>query len=309
MKKMQGSTLLAYKNYRYLKVTSLLMILAVAAYALPADTPYGGTWLGYALGILSTLIMLLLMWYGITKRRITGTPERRQSHLRYDVIPKNERRNPANKARDFSAGASLQEWLSAHVYLGASLLVLVTLHTGFHFGLNVHTLTYILMLLVIASGLYGLTVYLNYPRLITLNMGEDTLDDLLLKIADLNEFARVRALGLPDDVNSLVLKSIRDTRIGGTLLQQLSAEQKHCPTRLAVEQLLQLCTEHNNEDDQKIIRDLYAALLRKEKLVQRARTEIMLKARMECWLYLHAPLGIALLSALTAHIVSIYFYW
>ena len=294
MNKMQGSTLLGYKNYRYFKATSLLIAMAIVAYLLikPAGgESYGGTWLGYALGIISTLIMLLLMWYGVAKRRISGTPERHQRHT------------------GGFASATLQEWLSAHIYLGAALLVLVTLHTGFHLGMNVHTLAYILMLLVIASGLYGLEVYLTYPRLITLNMGEDTLDDLLLKIAELDELASSRALGLADEVNSLILKSRHETRIGGTLLQQLSGEQRDCPTRLAAEQLLKLCAQHNQDDQPKIMRDLYSALLRKEKLVLRARTEIMLKARMECWLYLHAPLGIALLAALSAHIVSIFFYW
>lgn len=315
MDKMQGSTLLKYRNYRYLKVTSLLVVLAITAYVLiePAGgESYGGTWLGYTLGILSTLIMMLLLWYGITKRRITGAPERRQrrasDNRSPDSIPKTERRNPRNSARGWH-GTTLQEWLSAHVYLGASLLVLVSLHTGFHFGWNVHTLSYALMLMVMSSGFYGLYVYLNFPRLITLNIGDDTLEDVLLKISELDELASARALGLPDEVHALLLKASRETRIGGTLLQQLSGDQKDCPTRFAAGQLLQLCTKYDKDDQPKIMRDLYAALLRKEKLVVRARTEIMLKARMECWLYLHAPLGIALLAALTAHIVSIYFYW
>lgn len=307
MKKMQGSTLLQYKNYRYLKATTLLIVWAIAAYALisPAGgESYGGTWLGYTLGILSTLIMLLLMWYGIVKRRISGSPDRRKYTKHFKV----ERRNHNGKLGGLS-GATLQEWLSAHIYLGTSLLVLVSLHTGFHFGWNVHTLSYALMLAVIAIGFYGLHVYLNFPRLITLNMGDETLDDLLLKITELDELACTRALGLPDEVYALVIKARQATRIGGTLFQQLSGDQPDCPTRIAAEHLLQLCAKYNEGDQPKIMRDLYSALLRKQKLLARARTEIMLKARMEVWLYLHAPLGIALLAALTAHIVSIYFYW
>lgn len=317
MNKMQGSTLLRYKNYRYLKATSLLMTLAMTAYALNQPVggeSYGGTWLGYALGILSTMILFFLMWYGITKRRVTGAPERRAQHIgaassdEMAAQLKVERRKARGKKPRLS-GVTLQEWLSAHVFLGASLIVLVSLHSGFHFGLNVHTLAYVLLLMVISSGFYGLVVYLNYPRLITLNMAEDTLDDLLLKIAELDELACTRALDLPDEVNTLVLKARHETRIGGTLFQQLSGEQKDCPTRIAVQQMLHLGEKYNRDDQPKIMRDLYSALLRKEKLVLRARTEIMLKARMECWLYLHAPLGIALLAALTSHIVSIFFYW
>ena len=51
---------------------------------------------------------------------------------------------------------SLKAWTSAHVYLGLSLIVIATLHTGFQFGWNVHTLAYALMMLVIVSGIYGI---------------------------------------------------------------------------------------------------------------------------------------------------------
>ena len=54
---------------------------------------------------------------------------------------------------------SLKAWTSAHVYLGLALIVIATLHTGFQFGWNVHTLAYVLMMLVIVSGIYGISVY------------------------------------------------------------------------------------------------------------------------------------------------------
>jgi len=42
-----------------------------------------------------------------------------------------------------------------HVYIGTSLLVIVTLHTAFEFGWNVHTAAYALMEIVIVSGMIG----------------------------------------------------------------------------------------------------------------------------------------------------------
>jgi hypothetical protein len=33
------------------------------------------------------------------------------------------------------------------------------------------------------------------------------------------------------------------------------------------------------------------------------------KALLQIWLYVHVPLTIALLAALTAHVVSVFYYW
>ena len=59
---------------------------------------------------------------------------------------------------------SLKAWTSAHVYLGLALIVIGTLHTGFQFGWNVHTLAWVLMMLVIVSGIYGISVYAMLPQ-------------------------------------------------------------------------------------------------------------------------------------------------
>ena len=40
---------------------------------------------------------------------------------------------------------------------------MATLHAAFQVGWNVHTLAYVLMLLVIASGIYGVVNYARLP--------------------------------------------------------------------------------------------------------------------------------------------------
>jgi hypothetical protein len=300
MKTLQRASLLNFGNYRYLKMSAALMASAIAAYVfIPVDGErYGGTWFGYVLGIASALIVLLLLWFGIAKRRTppVGKPE--------TVVPTQHHGSAA-----WRSGGRLQGWLSQHIYLGAALPVLATLHTGFQFGWNVHMLAYVLLLLVVVSGFYGMYAYLNYPRLLTQNMGDDTLRGLVQKIAELDEWARVHAHGLPDAVNEMVLKARRETRLGGSLWQQLRGKQRNCPTSAAVRQLMKLGAENSKGDQSKLLRDLYAVLLRKEKLVQRARYEIKLKARLQIWLYLHVPMSVAMLAALFAHVVSILFYW
>jgi hypothetical protein len=311
---------LEYGDHKFLRLTSLLALLALIVYwaAWPeGGKPYGGTWLGYGLGIASAGIVLLLGWYGIRKRQTPKVIERRKHHRRRQIFGDDSQQAKGRSAdrrklpaeQHWRYANNLQAWLSSHVYLGILLVLLASLHAGFRFDWNLHTLTYFLLLAVVASGIYGLYAYLRYPRLITENIGEGSLDDLLLQIVELDEMARVRALGLPDDVNYLVTRSRKKTRLGGNWLQRLIASQSRCPTDHAVEEIEKLGTVHVNGDQPKLMRDLYTVLLQKQRLVVRARLDIRLNARMRFWLMLHVPLSIALLAALFAHVLSVLIYW
>jgi hypothetical protein len=277
---LRHQSILAYARYRYLKLAVALTLVAIALYAWhrPPNGPYGGTWLGYALGTLGALMILWLAWFGVRKRQFGST------------------------------AGMLQGWLSAHVYFGTALIVIATLHAAFKVGWNVHTLAYVLMLAVIASGFYGVYAYLVYPRVMTDNLGEDTLEMLLIKIADLDKQARQIALSLPDSITKLVVASAQGTTIGGSWLRQLSGKDPSCPTDAAVVGVQNLGRKLVGEQAQ-TNRTLYTLLLKKQGLVARARRDVAFKARLDLWLYFHVPLSVALLAALATHIVSVFFYW
>ena len=46
-----------------------------------------------------------------------------------------------------------------------------------------------------------------------------------------------------------------------------------------------------------------------EAMLARLRRHLQLKAMLEIWLYVHVPATFALIAALTAHIVSVFFFW
>jgi hypothetical protein len=186
--------------------------------------------------------------------------------------------------------------------------VIATLHAGFQVGWNVHTLAYVLMIAVIVSGFFGVYAYLRFPSLMTENMGEDTLDSLVLKIADVDRELRRVALALPDELIRVVDASVRDTRIGGGVLAQLRPRPRNCPTWQAV-QVIQASGKGFKGEAQQRNRDLYSLMLRKQKLVNRARDDVRFKAMLDLWLYAHVPLSFGLLAALGAHIVAVFFYW
>lgn len=277
---MRRRTILEYRHYRYLKLAALIALVSILAFAI-VTTPvgrYGGTPMGYALGTVGAVLILWLMWFGVQKRRYRNS------------------------------GGNLQGWLSGHVYLGATLIVVATLHSGFQVGWNLHTLAYVLMLAVIFSGFYGLYVYLRLPQLMTENLGEDTLDSLVQKIADLDRDTRKIAVSLPDNINQAVQESIQGTRIGGGVLQQLSGSARNCPTTRATT-LIQASVRQLKGPEAKRNNELYVLMLRKQKLVAQARMDVRYRAVLNFWLYFHVPLAFALLAALTAHIISVFFYW
>ena len=317
---MQRPAYLEHKEFRYLKVAGVLVVVAMLGYWLTKPStgdPYGGTWFGYVLGIVSALIVLAGAVYGIRKYRTPRVVDQRRRNRRKPVyverpVATNRRiaeRRQKRADTHWRYGGTLQGWLAAHVSLGAAVALLATLHTGFRFSWNVHTLAYVLLMLMVVTGVYGAFAYLRYPALITETFGEETLSSLLMKIAELDELARVRALELPDEVNALVSRARLETPIGGNVLDQLGYREYFCPTAFAIYRLQELAKELVDGDQPKLVRDLHAVLLKKQQLLGRARKGISLSARMQFWLYLHAPLSIALLAALLAHVLAILVYW
>ncbi len=276
---MQHSNIFDYKRYRYFKLAVIIILIAFAAYLIfePAVGHYGGSWLGYSLGTASAALVFLLAWYGVRKRR-------------------------------YRSSGTTQGWLSAHIYLGTALTFLATFHSGLHFGLNIHTVTYGILLVVVVSGFFGNYAYMIYPRLMTENMGEDNLDGLLLRIAESDKMARQIALLMPDDINDTVSRACRETSIGVSLLEQLKGFQPDCPSAMAVQELTVLGNDLPIEH-RKLYRDLYSIMVRRESLVRRARQDLMYRARMGFWLYFHVPFAIALLMAMVAHVIAVFFYW
>ncbi len=50
-------------------------------------------------------------------------------------------------------------------------------------------------------------------------------------------------------------------------------------------------------------------LSRKCELLKRARGNVRMQALMKVWLFVHLPLSFALLAALIAHVISVFYYW
>jgi len=259
---------LRHKRFRWLKIALLLSIAAAAGYVF-ADVkprPGGGTWYGYTLGTIGVLLILWLTLLGVRKRWMTR------------------------------GRWSLKAWTSAHVYLGLSLIVIATLHTGFQFGWNVHTLAWALMMLVIVTGIWGITVYAALPRALSNNREEMTQTQMLEALRAVDRLLHDAAQPLDAREAGLVQRSLDQNPFGGGVFRRLSNRYPGCATARALRRV------HGNEKVESL-------LTRKVAMLARVRRHLQLKAMLEVWLYIHVPATFALIAALTAHIFSVFFYW
>ncbi len=271
---------LRHANFRWLRIATIICLVSVASYLLIDVTPRhnGGSWYGYIMGTIGVGLILWLTLLGLRKRAMTR------------------------------GRWSLKAWTSAHVYLGLSLIVIGTLHTGFQLGWNVHTLAYALMMLVILSGLFGIIVYATLPTALSNNRAEMTQVQMLEAIRAIDRQLHETAQPLPHDQAALVRQSLEDDPFGGSLLARLSGRYPRCATARAQASLRHWTADHPDTGNQPLEK-VDALLERKQAMLARLRRHLKLKALLEIWLYVHVPATFALLAALTAHIVSVFFYW
>lgn len=298
-------SILTYAKSRYLWIALGLCVISIVLYIWhdPGVAPNGGTWLGYTLGTVAALLIVWLLLFGIRKRSYSTT-----------------------------MGSTLG-WLSAHVYLGTALILIALLHCGFQFGWNLHTLTLVLMLIVIFSGFFGVYTYLRYPTLMTRNRENATRDAMLDEIAEIDQNALALADGIAPEIHAVVLRSIENTKLGGGVWTQLRARDGSdiaiARIKVAIEQretqlgapppslqagqtilaMVDFLAGRADDKQSEALRKLIDMLSRKRSLATRVARDIQYQAIMEIWLYIHVPLSVTLLGALSGHIISVFFYW
>ena len=273
-----------------------MSLLAIAAYWYddPQEPANGGTALGYVLGTIGALLILWLTWFGVRKRRYAST------------------------------AGTLQGWLSAHVYLGLALVVIVLLHAGFQFGVNLHTFAFLIMLLVVLSGIFGVTVYMRYPGRMSENRGGAPRSELVDQLEDIDRRSIRVAENLGADFAEFVASGVQRTQLGATLWQRLrehdtsqillrdGGKTRTVPNRQQEAALDWLADQQSKSGDAETaasIGELSALIRNKRRLLKQLGEDLKLQAVLEIWLYVHVPLSAALLVALFAHIVTVFLYW
>ncbi|MGB5483868.1 hypothetical protein [Parasphingorhabdus sp.] len=272
---------LRHAGFRWLKISAAIMLICIVSYIFIDVSPRhnGGSWYGYTLGTIGALLILWLTMLGVRKRAMT------------------------------SGQWSLKAWTSAHIYLGLSLIVIGTLHTGFQLGWNIHTAAYVFMMIVIISGIVGIYFYVTIPKALSYNRDEMTETEMLENLRSLDRQLHESAQPLSADHAALVLQSLEQDPFGGGFYQRISGKYPDCATRQAQADLRRERAYQPKMGGDDPLDKVDALLEKKEATLARVRRHLKLKAMLQVWLFVHVPMTFALIASLTAHIISVFFYW
>ncbi len=259
-------------------IGAVALLLSYSYYS-RTTIPSGSTVWGLVYGWIGLIAILVLMFLGIRKRWYF-------SHL-----------------------GTLQGWTSAHVYLGLLTLLIIPMHAGFRFGWNVHTLAYVLLVVVVLSGIVGLRIYLTVPLILTLHergMLPETIE------AGINQILKeMRQLGAdkPGIFQHLYQEEVRQYRElkpqGWPILftpvdpNAILAQRTHD----LHEQLAGV-----SSSDQEAFSKFVGLVMRKTELEAYLAGQMRLKNGLQAWLYVHVPVSIAMVAAVGIHLLVVLYY-
>lgn len=274
---MSEDTFLFEKEARWLWISVVSVFVLTLIYL--AHEPYGGrsggSPFGYFSGSVAAGAMIFLMLYSKRKR-----------------------------AHHSSLG-TLKGWLSAHVWIGSSLLFIVPLHSGFQFGCNVHTLCYLFIVGAILTGIWGAFLCITIPpRMQARREGFTTrglLGELNTLSSDIGSLARNRSADFLRVFNQVeggtlpsiwkvlfsrkvLLKELDDRYFGG-LVHKLPASEQGDMLKL-----LDLAQQRIELANKFIVEVRYAQLLK-------------------IWLYIHLPLAVGGFCLLIVHVFAVFYRW
>lgn len=268
---------------RRARVWQLLTLVGVAAlggiyfgHLRTTPNPNGGTLLGLILGALGTLLILILVAFGVRKRSYRST------------------------------FGTLDGWLQAHIYLGLATVPVVLLHTGFRFQDLLAVATFVVMLLVVLSGLVGAAFYTAVPRKLTLVTAGSDAEETAERLRSLRRSMAQLADGKSSafrGIHAKLEKEAAPGRLagwrlvlfgGGTRPGQISDSE------LDFGPLLGLV----DADEREPLRKLLVLARQRRELHARLRYRQRYKNLLESWLWVHLPLTGLLLALLAVHIVS-----
>ena len=273
-------TFLTYRKNRWLwfGVTSAALLILSYYWYSNQTIPHGGTLIGLLYGLLGTLIIFILMALGIRKRSLGSTL------------------------------GTVQGWTSAHVYLGLLTLLIIPMHAGFRFHLDFHTLAFVLLALVVVSGIIGIILYAFIPSRLTKYeevLQADKIDSEVNRILDqMRNVVRDKSDALVRVYKEERERTAHGPHRGWRVLWRGQGDEGISQKRQALSRV----SAGIPPEGQKDFLVLSQLILQKAQLESNFTKQMRLKNALAAWLYVHVPISVAMLLAVVVHLVSVFYY-
>lgn len=275
-------TLLTYggRRYLYLGMGAALALLVSYYFYARDTTPSGSSPGGLIYGGIGFAAILVLMFLGVRKRRYT------------------------------SRLGTVQGWTSAHVYLGLLTLLVIPMHAGFQFGLDVHTLAFVLLAVVVCSGVVGLRLYLVLPERLTpyeAGMLPDKVDAEINRVLEeMQTLTAVDPAGVMRRQYAKERHRVCGIRAQGwrLLFQRVDGAARLAARRHDLNQMVPQVPAHEKEAFAKFC-GLAMQLTALETFLA---GQMKAKNTLEAWLYVHLPVSFAMVAAVAVHLLLVFYY-
>ncbi len=275
-----GNSFLTYRSGRWFWISSATALGLVFHYFIyqSRTVAYGGSIEGLLYGVAGTGLIAVLMYLGIRRRSYASNT------------------------------GTLQGWVSAHIYLGLLTLLLIPMHAGFRFGWDVHTLAFVLLAVVVLSGVVGLFLYRSIPgRLTRYETGQqaDKIDPEIARLlSDMRALMKGKSDALVQIYKAEIATSQRRASMGWSLLLKgpgsdlLAARSADLAKKVSA----------IPPSDQATFQILSQLLLKKTQLEVNLLHQMRLRNALQAWLYVHVPVSIAMVFAVGVHLVAVFLY-
>ena len=261
-------------NRRWWYSTIAVCAVLVAFYVIYTiwDIPRGGSFKGYILGILGTVLIVILMLL------------------------------PARKRQYQRPVGSLDLWMRSHVCLGIIAALIVGMHAGFQMIGTISVGLSVVFILTLISGLIGTVLYETLPSTIA-RMGNNTFRNQAL-LDSKNEMEQELEELLAD-------QTVRFQHVVTNFWTRKKYPASINPFHFVPWWVRHRRGGKEEQDSGQLLESEQAIYLTAEMLVTRYEQldrQIFYQRIIRQWLWLHIPLSAALMTLLLVHIATTLYY-
>lgn len=199
----------------------------------------------------------------------------------------------------------LRHWLSAHIFMGIVGPTMVLMHTAWKFE-GLAGLTMLLTVVVVASGFFGRYIYTSVPR--TLSGVAIEHQQLGAQLDQLNQELQAWLAEEPAQVRELVprqaLRRQQAAAVGGSGSGSVMLVLSRAWDDWTYRRELRRTFRQMRAVERSNVREIGRLLQRRHTLERQAASLSTARTLMSQWRAAHVPLGTALFTAVTLHVIA-----